>query len=184
MSGKFGQLEQECKSAIEHFKREAARMRSGRANPALLEGIMVDYYGASAPIKQLGLVSAPEARLLTIQVYDPSAAESVEKAIRNSELSLNPSRDGTLIRVNIPALSEERRKDLVKTLHRMAEEAKVGLRNHRRDAIDALKKQVKAKEISEDDQHHGQEEIQKITDRYSKDVDALLVSKEKEMMEV
>ena len=184
MTHKFQQLEQECKNCIEHFKREAARMRSGRANPALLEGLLVDYYGASTPIKQLGLVSAPETRLLTVQVYDPSAADSVEKAIRNSELSLNPSRDGTLIRVNIPALSEERRKELVKTLHKMAEEGKVGLRTHRRDAIDALKKRVKAKEISEDDLHHGQEDIQRITDQYSKDIDALLAAKEKEMMEV
>ena len=119
MEARLRELEKACRSSIEHFKRETSRMRSGRAHPGLLEGLMVDYYGAQTPIKQLGLVNAPEARLITVQVYDAAAAESVEKAIRNSDLGLNPSREGSLIRVNIPALSEERRRELVKTLHKI-----------------------------------------------------------------
>lgn len=184
MAQKFNELVEKSGSSVEHFKRELGRLRTGRASASLLEGVVVDYYGSSVPLKQLGLVNAPEPRMLSIQVYDAGATESVEKAIRQSDLGLNPSRDGNLIRVSIPVLTEERRKDMVKALHKMAEEAKISIRNHRRETIDELKKKEKTKEISEDDLRKGQDEVQKITDRYTSEVDQLAQAKEKEMMEV
>lgn len=184
MSQRYSDLEEKCKKSVEHFKSELGRMRSGRATTGLLEGITVDYYGSQVPLIQMGLINAPEPRMLTVQVYDASAVDSVEKSIRQSELGLNPSRDGNLIRISIPSLTEERRKDLVRSLKNVAEDARVTLRNHRRDAIDTLKKQEKEKEISEDDLRRGQEEIQKILDKYVAQIDELLKSKEQEMMEV
>lgn len=184
MAGKFGDLEDKCKKTVEHFKKELQRLRTGRASTSLLEGLMVDYYGSATPLMSLGLINAPEPRLLTIQVYDGNAVESIEKAIRQSDLGLNPSRDGGMIRISIPTLTEDRRKELVKKLHKMAEEEKVVLRNHRRDGNDFLKKQEKDKAISTDDSRRGQEEIQKITDRYTAEIDKAAVGKEKEIMEV
>jgi len=184
MAGEYADLETKCTDSIEHFKRELTRMRSGRASTGLLEGLMVDYYGTQTPLQQLGLLNAPEARLITIQVYDTNAVESVEKAILQSDLGLNPSRDGNLIRINIPTLTEERRQELVKKINRMAEDAKVSIRNHRRDTIDSLKKQQKAKEISEDDLHRSMDDVQKIADDHIKGIETLLADKEKEMMEV
>jgi ribosome recycling factor len=184
MSGKFDLYKANCAKALEHFKKELSRLRSGRATPQLLESVQVDYYGSRCPIQQLGMVSAPEPRMLTIQVYDASAVEAIEKAIQQSELGLNPSRDGSLIRVLIPALNEERRKDLMKKVGKMAEETKVSLRNLRRDEVENSKKQVKNKEISEDDSRRAQEEIQKILDKVIVDVDAAASAKEKELMEV
>lgn len=184
MSVDTQELEGKCDSTIEHFSNELDRIRSGRATTGLLEGVQVDYYGAATPLVQLGLISAPEPRLLTIQVYDAGAIESVEKAIQLADLGLNPSRDGNLIRVPVPALTEERRKDLVKKLHKTAEEAKVAIRNHRREGIDELKKDQKSGSISEDDLHRGQDAIQKVTDKHTSRVDELLQAKEKEMMEV
>lgn len=180
----FKELKTKSDATIEHFRKELGRMRTGRASTGLLEGLTVDYYGSQVPLMQLGLISTPEARLVTVQVYDSGAVESVDKAIRQSDLGLNPSIEGNLLRINIPALTEERRKDLVKSLHKLAEESKIALRNHRRDMIDILKKQEKAKEISNDDLHRGQDDIQKITDQYIKDIEELLEQKEKEMMEV
>ena len=179
-----GDVKSNCEQSIEHFKTELSRMRSGRASTGLLEGIMVDYYGAQTPLIQLGMINAPEPRLVTVQVYDASAVESVEKAIQQADLGLNPSRDGNLVRVSIPALTEERRKELIKKLHALAEEARVAVRSHRRSAIDELKKQEKDKEISEDDSRREQESIQKTIDGYISQVDKLLEEKEKEMMEV
>lgn len=184
MANQFSELEGKCRKTIEHFKRELSRLRTGRASTSLFEGIMVDYYGSAVPLQQLGLVNAPEPRLITIQVYDPAAVEGVEKAILQSDLGLNPSRDGSLLRINIPHLTEERRKELVKKIHRMGEENKVAIRNHRHETIDQLKKKEKVKEISQDEMHRGQEEIQKITDRFGKEVDVIIAAKEKEMMEV
>ena len=180
----YAEFESKCKKTIEHFKREISHVRTGRASAALFEGIHVDYYGSSVPLQQLGLVNTPESRLVTIQVYDPGAVESVEKAILQSDLGLTPSRDGNLIRINIPHLTEERRKELIKKLHKMGEETRVILRGNRHEAIDLIKKKVKSKELSEDDQRRGQDEIQKITDTYSKEIDVVLAVKEKEMMEV
>jgi ribosome recycling factor len=184
MSGQFDNYKQSCVKALEHYKKELSRLRTGRASPALLEGLHIEYYGSHVPLQQVGLVSAPEPRMLTIQVYDTSAVEAIEKAIQTSELGLNPSRDGSLIRVVIPALNEERRKDLIKKVHKMAEETKIALRNLRRDEVEAVKKQVKNKEISEDDSRRAQEEIQKILDKVVADVDVAGAAKEKEMMEV
>jgi ribosome recycling factor len=184
MSGQFDNYKQQCSKTLEHFKKELSRLRTGRATPALLEGLHVDYYGSHVPLQQLGMVAAPEPRMLTIQVYDGSAVESIEKAIQQSELGLNPSRDGSLIRIVIPSLNEERRKEMIKKVSKMAEETKVALRNLRRDEVEGVKKQVKNKEISEDDSRRMQEEIQKILDKVVADVDVAAAAKEKEMMEV
>ena len=156
-------------------------MRGGRASSQMLEGIMVDYYGSQTPIRQLGMINTPEPRLITIQVYDGGAVDGVEKAIRQADLGLNPARDGNLIRVNIPALTEERRKELIKKLHKMGEETKVAIRNHRRDSIDEIKKD---KSISEDESRRLQEDIQKVVDAAGKDADAVIAAKEKEMLAV
>jgi len=184
MSSQFDNYKALCAKALEHYKKELSRLRSGRATPSLLEGLMVQYYGSSVSLQQLGMVSAPEPRMLTIQVYDGGAVESIEKAIQQSDLGLNPSRDGSLIRVIIPALNEERRKELIKKVHKMAEETRVALRNLRRDEVEGVKKKVKNKEMSEDDSRRAQEEIQKIVDKFTSDVDSVAAAKEKEMMEV
>lgn len=184
MAGKYGDFEEKLKKTVEHFRKDLTRIRTGRATTSLLDGIMVDYYGSQTPLIQLGMVNAPEPRMLTIQVYDASAVDGIEKAIKQSDLGLNPSREGNLIRLNIPPLTEERRKEIVKRLHKDGEEAKVTIRNHRREAMDLLKGQLKDKKVSEDDAKRGQDEIQKITDRYIADIDTALGVKEKEVMEV
>lgn len=184
MAGKHAEFEDKLKKTVEHFKKDLTRLRTGRASTALLDGIMVDYYGSQTPLNQLGMVNAPEPRMLTIQVYDGGAAESIEKAIKQSDLGLNPAREGNLLRLNIPPLTEERRKDLVKRVHKDGEEAKVTIRNHRRDAMDHLKSMLKDKKISEDDQKRAQEEIQKITDKFIADIDVVAQTKEKEILEV
>jgi ribosome recycling factor len=184
MSSGFDNYKSQCAKTLDHFKKELTRLRSGRATPSLLEGITVDYYGSNVSLQQLGMVSAPEPRMLTIQVYDAGAIEAIEKAIRQGDLGLNPSRDGALIRVVIPALNEERRRDLIKKVHKMAEETRVALRNLRRDEVEGVKKGVKNKEISEDDARRLQDEIQKILDRVIADVDGAATAKEKEMLEV
>lgn len=178
------ELEKKGKASIEHFQTELSRMRTGRATTGLLEGIMVDYYGSQTPLNQLAMLNVPEPRLVTVQVYDAGAVEAVEKAIQQADLGLNPARDGAMIRVSIPALTEERRKDLAKKLGQVAEGARVTLRGHRREAIDKLKKGQKDKELTEDDVRRGEEEVQKITDRQIKEIDVLLAAKEKEVLEV
>ena len=170
--------------AVAHFKEDLLKMRTGRASAGLIENIKVDYYGSLTPLKQMGNISSPEPRMLVVQVYDSSALDSVEKAIRSADLGLNPSRDGQLIRVLIPALTEDRRRDLIKSLHKQAEEYKIQIRNHRRDSVDLVKKGVKDKAIAEDDSKKQQDEIQKHTDRFVAEIDAALVHKEKDLMEV
>ena len=184
MAGKYNDLDAKCKKTAEHFKIELGRLRTGRANSAILEGVTVEYYGSQVPLIQLGMINTPEPRLITVQVYDGGASEAVEKAIRSAELGLNPMREGNLIRINIPALTEERRKDLVKKLHKLGEENKVFIRNHRREALDDVKKQEKEKKLSQDDSKRAQDEIQKITDKFIADLESLQNAKEKEMMEV
>lgn len=184
MSDKYDNLESKSKKTLEHFKKELGRLRTGRAAPSLLETIQVDYYGSMVPLQQVGMVNAPEPRMLTIQVYDASAIEGIEKAIQQSDLGLTPQRDGNLIRINIPSLTEDRRKDLIKKVHKMAEETRVTLRTHRREGIDFLKKQEKSKAISADDVRRGETEIQKIIDKSIADVDVVVTAKEKELMEV
>ena len=184
MAVSVAELDGKCKKTLEHFKKELGHVRTGRANSSILDGIHVDYYGTSVPLIQLAMVNAPEPRLLTVQVYDANAVESVEKAIQKSNLGLSPNRDGSLIRLVIATLTEERRKEFIKGLHKMAEDSRIVMRNNRREMIDELKKKVKAKQVSEDEERRAGAEVQKITDRYIKDIDQLVGAKEKEMMEV
>lgn len=177
----MSEFEQKARKAVEHLKDQLKKLRTGRATTALLEGIQVEYYGSMVPLIQLGMINAPEPRLLTVQVYDQGAVESVDKAIRTSELGLSPQREGNLLRVNIPSLNEERRKELVKKLGKMAEETKVAIRNLRREAIDLIKKQ---KDTSEDQKKRSEAEIQKVTDKWVLEVDSVIAIKEKEVMEV
>ena len=178
------ELKSQCESTIEFFRGELTKTKTGRASTGLLEGITVDYYGAPTPLVQLGLINVAEARLLTVQVYDAGAVDSVEKAIHQADLGLNPSREGNMIRVPIPPLTEERRKEIVKRLHKQGEEMKVTVRNHRRSAIDELQKQKKDGDISEDDLNSLKKEVQAITDTFVAQIDDLLTKKESEIMEV
>ncbi|KFZ43279.1 ribosome-recycling factor [Anoxybacillus flavithermus] len=170
--------------AVQAFSRELATIRAGRANPALLEKITVDYYGMPTPIIQLAGIQVPEARLLVIQPYDKSVLKEIEKAILASDLGLTPSNDGSVIRISIPPLTEERRRELVKLVKKYAEEAKVAVRNIRRDANDELKKLEKNGEITEDELRGYTEDIQKLTDDHIAKIDVITKEKEKEVMEV
>jgi ribosome recycling factor len=166
------------------LQHEMSHIRTGRASVNLLDSIRVDYYGTPSPINHLGTLHVPEPSLLTVQPYDVSMIGAIEKAIRNSDLGLNPSNDGKIIRIPIPPLTEERRKDLVKKLHNIAEEHRVALRNIRRDANDSIKKLLKEKLISEDDDRRGHDEVQKLTDSYIAKLDQAVKSKEKEILEL
>jgi ribosome recycling factor len=161
-----------------------ASVRTGRASVSLLDNIRVDYYGTPTPLNQVATLHVPEPAMITAQPWDSSVIGAIEKAIRSSDLGLNPANDGKLIRIPIPALTQERRKDLVKHLHGVAEEHRVSLRNIRRDANEALKKLMKDKTISEDDERRGLDEVQKLTDGYMKKVDELSKAKEKEILEM
>lgn len=169
---------------IEALKHEFASIRTGRASTALLDKVMVDYYGTPSPINQVANVTAPEPRLILVKPWEKSMIGPIEKAVLQSDLGLNPSNDGETIRLAIPQLTEERRKELVKVVSKKAEEAKVAVRNIRRDANDALKKEEKAKIITEDDAKQGQEKIQKLTDKKIKAIDDLKDKKEKDVLEV
>lgn len=169
---------------IEHLETDFAGMRAGRANPAMVDRIMVNYYGAPTPLNQMANINVPEARLLVINPWDKSSIAEIEKALMKSELGITPSNDGNVIRLNVPQLTEERRRDLVKVVKKRAEEAKVAIRNIRREANDMIKASEKDKLISEDAGKKGLEDIQKVTDRYIKDIDQVLQIKEKEIMEV
>ncbi len=170
--------------SLQSLDREFKRLRTGRASAALLDGIRVDYYGTPTPLEQLASISIPDSRTISIQPWDRGAFKDVEKAILKSELGLNPVNDGKTLRIIIPSLTEERRKELVKIAKKFTEEAKVGIRNIRRDANDTLKKQEKAKEITEDDLHKTQDDVQKLTDEYIVKADAVFAVKEKEIMEI
>jgi ribosome recycling factor len=176
--------EDKMKKTIANFKDELTALRTGRASAALFDKISVDCYGQKTPLNQVASVSVPEARLVVIQPWDKSLLSDIEKAIQKSELSLNPSNDGKVIRISIPPLTEERRKDLVKTAKNLAEQNRVAVRNIRRDANDDMKKILKDGEISEDDEKRGIEEIQKMTDLYVEELNKLLAEKEKEIMQV
>lgn len=169
--------------AIDALKRELSSIRAGRANPALLDRIQVDYYGTPTPLNQVGTISTPDPRTLVIQPWDKSVLGDIEKAIQKSDLGLSPNNDGNIIRLNIPMLTEERRTDLVKQTKKSGEDAKVAIRNIRRDANDEIKRKEKD-EISEDESRRFQEQVQKITDQYIVEVDKVLANKEKEIMEV
>jgi ribosome recycling factor len=175
--------EQEMKRAIEANVKGFNGVRTGRASVALLDGIQVDYHGTLTGLHQVASLATPERRLLTIQPWDPSLVPIIEKAILKSDLGITPNSDGKIIRLAVPPLTEERRKELVKVVRKMAEEGRVVIRNLRRDANEALKKQEKNKEISEDDAHKGLDQIQELTNQMIKNLDELLEKKEKEIME-
>ncbi len=180
----YDYAKERMEKALKALENEFKKVRSGRASPAILEGIKVEYYGTQTPLNQLATITVPEARTIVIQPWDQSIIGEIEKAILKSDLGLNPTNDGKIIRVHVPPLTEERRQELVKHIKKMAEEAKIALRNIRRDANEMLKDLKKEKKISEDDQFRGQEQIQKLTDDYVKKVDMLFEKKEKEIMEV
>ncbi|OCC16043.1 Ribosome recycling factor [Dissulfuribacter thermophilus] len=169
--------------AIAAFEKELTRVRTGRATPALLDGITVDYYGTQMPINQVASISVPESRQLVIQPWDVNVLPELEKAILKSELGLTPNNDGKVIRVSIPPLTEERRKELVKLVNKMAEESRVAIRNVRRDYMEKFKKMKKDKEISEDEMFKLQDELQKVTDSHIEKIDNIRGEKEKEIME-
>ncbi|HDD45351.1 MAG TPA: ribosome recycling factor [Candidatus Desulfofervidus auxilii] len=170
------------KKTLQVLEHDLGKIRTGRASVSLVEEIKVDYYGTPTPLNQLASISVPESRLITIQPWDPSSLGAIEKAILKSDLGLTPTNDGKIIRISIPPLTEERRKELVKVVHKIGEEAKVAIRQIRRDANETLKKMKKNKEISEDEFHRGQEEVQKITDEFIKKVEEALKKKEDEIL--
>ena len=180
----FSTLEEKMETAIQAFSRNLATVRAGRANPSLLDNVFVEYYGAPTPLNQLAQIGAPEARMLVITPFDKTALADIEKAIQKADLGLTPSNDGNLIRINIPALTEERRKDLTKIVGKYAEESRVQVRNIRRDANDQLKKLEKDAEITEDELRTSQDKVQKETDHYIAEIDRLAAEKEAEIMEV
>ena len=180
----FTGLQKEMEQSIAALRKELAKLRTGRASTALLESVMVEYYGTGTPLNQLANLAAPEPRLLVVQPYDRSAIGNIEKAILKSDLGLTPNNDGKIIRIPIPELTEERRKELVKHVKKIAEEFRVSVRNHRRLAIEHLKEIEKKKEITADECKHGQDRVQKITDDYIGRIEKVVKTKEGEIMEV
>jgi ribosome recycling factor len=180
----YVQLKSRMDKAVEDFRREMAATRTGRASVHMMDNVRVDYYGEQMPLNQIATVHAPEPQLITIQPFDPSSLGGIEKAIRTADLGLNPMNDGKMIRVPVPALTEERRKEMVKHLHKILEEHRTAIRNIRRDGNDAIKKAMKDKKIAEDDEKRALEEIQKLTDDEIKKMEELSKGKEREVMEI
>jgi ribosome recycling factor len=180
----IARAKQKMEKAVEVIQREFTSIRTGRATTALLDGIKVEAYGSPMPLVQVASLSAPEPRLLVVQPWDQTLIPEVEKAIQKSDLGLTPTNDGTVIRLPIPQLTEERRKDLVRLVKRVAEEGRVAIRNVRRDSNEDLKKREKEKEISEDESRRLTQQVQDLTDKYIKEMDGILTEKEKEIMEV
>lgn len=177
-------LQESMSKSIKSLQTQLAKVRTGRASVTVLDGIVVDYYGSPTPIKQVGQISTPEARLLQIQPFDKSIISEIEKSIINANLGLNPSNDGNFIRIQFPSLTEDKRKDLVKQVKKLGEDAKIAIRNARRDQNDLVKKSEKSKDITEDDVKKFIDEIQKVTDKFIKEVDEFIVIKEKELLTV
>ncbi|MFH1728942.1 MAG: ribosome recycling factor [Pseudomonadota bacterium] len=180
----YDEIKDKMEFSLTHFGQSLTKLRTGKASAALLDGISVDYYGARTPLKNMANISTPEPKLIIIQPWDLTALASIEKAILKSELGLNPSSDGKIIRIAIPNLTEERRKELSKLVNKMGEECKVSLRQHRRDSNDSLKKMENDKDITEDENHKGQDQVQKILGEYIKKVDEITTKKQAEIMEV
>lgn len=182
------QIIKECEAkmqkAISALEKELVKVRTGRASLALLDDIRVDYYGTPSPLNQVATLSVPESRLIVIQPWDHSLIGSIEKAILKSELGMTPANDGKVIRITIPRLTEERRKELVKLVKKMGENSKIGVRNIRRETIETLRTREKEKEISEDDLHHLQDQVQETTDTFVGQIDEVIAEKEKEIMEI
>jgi ribosome recycling factor len=177
-------LRQEMDKTTSAFKKELSHVRTGRASTALLEGITVDYYGAKTPLNQVATLSAPEPTLLVVQPFDKSVIAAIEKAIKSSDLGLNPLNDGKLIRVPIPSLTEERRRDLVKHIKKVAEDYRVSVRSHRRDSLEMLKDLEKEREITEDDRRHGAEKVEALAKEFVDKIDKILKTKEDEILAV
>ncbi|HSF43470.1 MAG TPA: ribosome recycling factor [Thermoanaerobaculia bacterium] len=180
----FTEVETNMKHAVDHFHHELKHLRTGRASLALLEGITVDYYGSPVPLNQVASLSVADATLIVAQPYDPSQSSAIERAIMKSDLGLNPSSDGKVIRIPVPSLTEERRKEIVKKAHDLAEHAKTAIRQARREGNDKLKKKEKDKEISQDDERRGLDDVQKLHDRYIGEVTSVLQKKEQQILEV
>jgi len=180
----FKEVESHMKHAVDHFHHELKHLRTGRASLGLLEGITVDYYGSPVPLNQVANLSVPDATMIVAQPYDPSQSSAIERAIMKSDLGLNPSSDGKIIRIPVPPLTEERRKEIVKKAHDLAEHAKNAVRQARRDGNDKLKKKEKDKEISQDDERRGLDEVQKLHDRYIGEITTGLQKKEQQILEV
>ena len=170
--------------AIESLRRDLSRVRTGRASLAILDDVRVDYYGTPTPLNQVGSLAVPEPRLITIQTWEKKLIPEIERAIQKADLGINPTNDGIIIRLAFPALTEERRKEMVKQVRKMGEEGKIAVRNARRDANEALKKLLKDKAVSEDDEKRGEKEIQDLTDDYVARIDKVIADKEKELMEI
>ena len=170
--------------AIESLRRDLSRVRTGRASLAILDDVRVDYYGTPTPLNQVGSLAVPEPRLITIQTWEKKLIPEIERAIQKADLGINPTNDGIVIRLAFPALTEERRKEMVKQVRKMGEEGKIAVRNARRDANEALKKLLKDKAVSEDDEKRGEKEIQDLTDDYVARIDKVIADKEKELMEI
>jgi ribosome recycling factor len=180
----YAQLKSRMEKAVEDFRRELSATRTGRATVHMLDTVKVHYYGSDMPVNQVAQVHAPEAQLITVQPFDPSTLGDIEKAIRSADLGLNPMNDGKMIRIPVPPLTEERRKEMVKHLHKVLEEHRTAIRNIRRDGNEAIKKAFKDKKISEDDERRSLEEIQKLTDDEIKKMEEMSKGKEKEVMEI
>ena len=176
--------EEKMNKTLSVLEREYKSIRAGRANVAVLDRIAVDYYGTPTPIQQMAAVSVPEARILMIQPWDASTLKSIEKAILTSDIGINPQNDGQVIRLSFPQLTEERRKEIVKDVRKMAEDNRIAVRNTRRDAIEKLKAMKKSNTITEDDEANGEKKVQTLTDKYCKEVDDMSAAKEKEIMEI
>ena len=176
--------ENKMEKAIAALENDLAAIRAGRANPAILDKVTVEYYGAQTPVAQVGTISVPEARTIIIQPWDVSVLKEIEKAILASDIGINPNNDGKVIRLNFPPLTEERRKELSKGVSKRGEDAKVAVRNIRRDSLEQFKKQKKANEITEDDLKGLEDKVQKLTDKFVKEIDTIVAAKEKEIMEV
>jgi ribosome recycling factor len=180
----YVQLKTRMDKAVEDFRKELAATRTGRASVHMLDSVSVDYYGSQMPLNQIAQVHASEPQLITVQPFDPTSLAAIEKAIRTADLGLNPMNDGKLVRVPVPPLTEERRKDMVKHLHRVLEEHRTAVRNIRRDGNDAIKKTMKDKKITEDEEKRALEEIQKLTDDEIRKMEDMSKAKEKEVMEI
>ena len=182
MEALFAKTKEKMEKCLDALERDYKAIRAGRANPAILDKVMVDYYGCATPINQMAAISVPEPRMLMIQPWDASTLKEIEKAINTSDIGINPSNDGKVIRLSFPPLTEDRRKELVKDISKRAEEAKVAIRNVRRDAMDDLKKLKKDNEITEDDQKNGEKKLQDITDSYIKQSEEIEKKKEQEIL--
>lgn len=180
----YKSLEEKMEKVIKSYNERLSEIRAGRANPAILNKIRIDYYGTQTPINQVAAISVPEARLIVIQPWDASVLKEIEKAILTSDIGINPNNDGKVIRLTFPELTEDRRKELVKDVKKMAEEAKVAVRNARREGIDKAKAEQKSGDMTEDELKNAENEIQKLTDKYVEEVDKITSNKEKEVMSV